>query len=109
MLLKIIRIILLLFSLYGYSQYLYSRLKLKAELIMPILLSFFGSAIFLGGLLNITKETAAVIFLLGVILCAVSVKRRYSPVGSYYGRYGHMRSGSCSPACFYLRHKINGV
>ena len=99
MLLKIIRIILLLFSLYGYSQYLYSRLKLKAELIMPILLSFFGSAIFLGGLLNITKETAAVIFLLGVILCAVSVKRRYS----------HMRRGSCSPACFYLRHKINGV
>lgn len=49
MLLKIIRIILLLFSLYGYSQYLYSRLKIKAELIMPILLSFFGSAIFLGG------------------------------------------------------------
>ena len=49
MLLKIIRIILLLFSLYGYSQYLFSRLKLKAELIMPILLSFFGSAIFLGG------------------------------------------------------------
>ena len=52
MLLKIIRIILLLFSLYGYSQYLFSRLKIKAELIMPILLSFFGSAIFLGGLLN---------------------------------------------------------
>lgn len=49
MFLKIIRIILLLFSLYGYSQYLYSRLKLKAELIMPILLSFFGSAIFSGG------------------------------------------------------------
>ena len=85
MLLKIIRIILLLFSLYGYSQYLYSRLKLKAELIMPMLLSFFGSAIFLGGLLNITKETAAVIFLLGVILCAVSVKRRYSPSGLITG------------------------
>ena len=85
MLLKIIRIILLLFSLYGYSQYLYSRFKLKAELIMPMLLSFFGSAIFLGGLLNITKETAAVIFLLGVILCAVSVKRRYSPSGLITG------------------------
>lgn len=85
MLLKIIRIILLLFSLYGYSQYLFSRLKIKAELIMPILLSFFGSAIFLGGLLNITKETAAVIFLLGVILCAVSVKRRYSPSGLITG------------------------
>ena len=74
MILKAVRSILLLLSIYGYAQYFLSRLKLRAELVLPVILSLFGSVIFLAGLLNIMSETATIIFLTGIILGIFSVK-----------------------------------
>ena len=68
MVLKIIRVILLLFSMYGYTQYLVSKRKLKIELALPVLLSAIGAAVFLAGLLNVMKEVSALIFLFGAAL-----------------------------------------
>lgn len=65
--LKIIRVILLLFSMYGYAHYLVSKRKLKIELALPVLLSAIGSAVFLAGLLNVMKEVSALIFLFGAV------------------------------------------
>lgn len=79
MILKAVRVILLLFSTYGYAQYFLSKLKLRAELVMPIILSLFGSVIFLAGILNILRETAALIFIVGIILVIISVKHKYNP------------------------------
>ena len=81
MIFKAVRSILLLLSIYGYAQYFLSRLKLRAELVLPVILSLFGSVIFLAGLLNIMSETATIIFLTGIILGIISVKRKYNPVG----------------------------
>ena len=78
MVLKIIRVILLLFSMYGYTQYLVSKRKLKIELALPVLLSAIGAAVFLAGLLNVMKEVSALIFLFGAALGVVSLKRRYA-------------------------------
>lgn len=78
MALKIIRVILLLFSMYGYAQYLVSKRKLKIELALPVLLSAIGAAVFLAGLLNVMKEVSALIFLFGAALGVVSLKRRYA-------------------------------
>ena len=76
--LKIIRVILLLFSMYGYTQYLVSKRKLKIELALPVLLSAIGAAVFLAGLLNVMKEVSALIFLFGAALGVISLKRRYA-------------------------------
>ena len=78
MVLKIVRVILLLFSMYGYTQYLVSKRKLKIELALPVLLSAIGAAVFLAGLLNVMKEVSALIFLFGAVFGVVSLKRRYA-------------------------------
>ena len=78
-LLKIIRILLLLFSLYGYSQELRCKINLKAELVLPVLFASIGSIMFLAGILNILAETSIVFFAVGLILGFISIYRKDKP------------------------------
>lgn len=57
-LLIIVRCLLLIFSLYGYAQLIYSRYALRVAFIPAVLFSGIGSLMFLAGILNLLPETA---------------------------------------------------
>lgn len=62
----IIRLLALLFSFYGYIQFISKKIKL--EFVIAVIFSGIGSVMFLAGILNILPEVTATIFLIGLIL-----------------------------------------
>ena len=72
-----LRSLLLMFSCYGYLQFLRKRIKL--EFTIALLFAAIGSTMFLAGILNLMWETALLIFLGGLFLAACSLQKRESP------------------------------
>lgn len=75
----IIRLLALLFSFYGYIQFISKKIKL--EFVIAVIFSGIGSVMFLAGILNILPEVTATIFLIGLILGGVSIRNRESAIG----------------------------
>lgn len=71
-----LRMLLLLFSLYGCIRFL-SR-YFRIEFCFGICFSLVGSTLFLAGMLNLLREAAWAIFLLGLFLAGRSVKQKQS-------------------------------
>lgn len=71
---KIIRVLILVLSFYGYIQSV--RKKVKLEFSIGIIFSAIGSVMFLAGILNIMKEAAILICLCGLVLAIQSIYKR---------------------------------
>lgn len=71
---KILRLLILVFSFYGYIQFFRKRVKL--EFSIGIIFCSIGSAMFFAGILNIMKETAIIICLFGLVLAVQSVYKK---------------------------------
>lgn len=71
-----LRMLLLLFSLYGCIRFL-SR-YFRIEFCFGICFSLIGSALFLAGMLNLLREAAWAIFLLGLFLAVRSLRQKQS-------------------------------
>ena len=71
-----LRMLLLLFSLYGCIRFL-SR-YFRIEFCFGICFSLVGSTLFLAGMLNLLREAAWAIFLLGLFLAGRSAKQKQS-------------------------------
>ncbi len=71
---KIIRLLILVISFYGYIQTVQKKVKL--EFSIGIIFSAIGSTMFLAGILNIMKEAAILICLFGIVLAIQSVYKR---------------------------------
>ena len=71
---KIIRVLILVLSFYGYIQSV--RKKVKLEFSIGIIFSAIGSVMFLAGILNIMKEAAILISLCGLVLAIQSIYKR---------------------------------
>ncbi len=75
---KVVRLLLLVFSFYGFMQA--ARRRLDANLSLAFIFASIGSLMFLAGILNLLPETAAFICLLGCVLGVRSIRRRESPL-----------------------------
>ena len=75
---KVVRLLLLVFSFYGFMQA--ARRRLDANLSLAFIFASIGSLLFLAGILNLLPETAAFICLLGCVLGVRSIRRRESPL-----------------------------
>ncbi len=71
-----IRLLLLLFSFYGYVQALKNRYKIPIEFLLPIVFSSVGVIMFFAGMLNILDITALAAFLLGIACAVISIKNK---------------------------------
>ncbi|MGM9604602.1 MAG: hypothetical protein ACI3XG_06015 [Faecousia sp.] len=70
----VVRLMLLLLSLYGYVQFLCK--SIRPEFCIGVCFSGIGSVLFLAGVLNLLREAAWVIFLCGLLLAVLSIKRK---------------------------------
>ena len=70
---KIIRVILLCISCYGWCAYLVNEKKIKVEFALSILISGIGSIVFFAGILNILAEASYTIWFLGIFLAICSL------------------------------------
>lgn len=70
----LIRLLFLFVSCYGYLQYL--RRSIRLEFCIGLLFSGIGSILFLAGILNLLREATWCIWLLGLFLAGLSVKRK---------------------------------
>ena len=75
---KVVRLLLLVFSFYGFMQA--ARRRLDANLSLAFIFASIGSLMFLAGILNLLPETAAFICLLGCVLGVRSIRRRENPL-----------------------------
>lgn len=75
---KVVRLLLLVFSFYGFMQA--ARRRLDANLSLAFIFASIGSLLFLAGILNLLPETAAFICLLGCVLGVRSIRRRENPL-----------------------------
>lgn len=75
---RVVRLLLLVFSFYGFMQA--ARRRLDANLSLAFIFASIGSLMFLAGILNLLPETAAFICLLGCVLGVRSIRRRESPL-----------------------------
>lgn len=71
---KIMRLLILVFSFYGYMQFVRKRVKL--EFSIGIIFTAIGSMMFLAGILNIMKEVAVLICLCGIVLAIQSIYKK---------------------------------
>lgn len=78
--LKVIRVILLCLSCYGYLYLIVDKGKIKVEFSPAILFSAIGSAMFFAGILNILKETCVAILVAGIIFAIYSFVKKYNPL-----------------------------
>lgn len=82
---KIIRLILLLFSCYGWIAFITEK-KVKVEFSVMLFASGVGSTMFLAGILNIMKPTALLIFAAGLVFAVKTLIKNKFPVQLYsYG------------------------
>lgn len=72
----ILRLLLLVISCYGYVRIL--NRKLPAEFALSVFCTGLCSILFFSGILNILKESAYAIFLIGLVLAAESFRRKES-------------------------------
>lgn len=75
---KVVRLLLLVFSFYGFMQA--ARRRLDANLSLAFIFASIGSLMFAAGILNLLPETAAFICLLGCVLGVRSIRRRENPL-----------------------------
>ena len=71
---KLVRLLLLAVSCYGYMRFLSK--KVRIEFSISILFTGICCTMFFAGILNILKETAYFILLFGLVLTALSLKRK---------------------------------
>ncbi len=74
----VLRLLLLLFALYGFAQVLRNRISLKTEFLLPIIFSGIGLVMFVAGILNILSLAAWGIVAFGVLCGIWSLIRHYS-------------------------------
>lgn len=74
----LIRLFMLFLSCYGYIQHL--RKTVRLEFCIGLLFSGIGSILFLAGILNLLVEATWVIWLGGLVLTGLSIKKKESPV-----------------------------
>ncbi len=76
--LKIIRIILLCISCYGWCAYMVHKKKIKVEFALSTLIAGIGSIVFFAGILNMLAEISFFICGLGILLASCSLVKRES-------------------------------
>lgn len=74
----LIRLFMLLLSCYGYIQHM--RKTVRLEFCIGLLFSGIGSILFLAGILNLLVEATWMIWLGGLVLAGLSIKKKESPV-----------------------------
>ena len=73
---KVLRILLLCISCYGWGAYFVHEKKIKVEFALSLLISAIGSAMFLAGILNVLMEVSVAIFAFGLLLAIGSLVKR---------------------------------
>lgn len=76
--LKIIRILLLCISCYGWCAYMVHEKKIKVEFALSTLIAGIGSVVFFAGLLNMLAEVSWFVFGVGFCLAVYSLVKRYN-------------------------------
>ena len=76
--LKIIRILLLCISCYGWCAYMVHEKKIKVEFALSTLIAGIGSVVFFAGLLHMLAEVSWFVFGLGFCLAVYSLVKRYN-------------------------------
>lgn len=76
MCIKILRILLLCVSCYGWGAYFVHEKKIKVEFALSVLISVIGSTMFVAGILNVLMEVGVAIFAFGLLMAIGSLIKR---------------------------------
>ena len=101
---KLVRLLLLVFSFYGFMQT--ARRRLDVNLSLAFIFASIGSLMFAAGILNLLPETAAFICLLGCALGVCSIRRRDSVLALVSPGTLFFAVGSVVMAALLLRTKF---